>query len=188
MEMLAYSEENRTVAIPWFLDPEHDDLDLEVHGCGCGCGCSCGCSCACTCSCSCSCSCDNTGANSDDTGEHGSWGDDDASASEDNSGEGTSSFLGNAVQCVTESAVNIANSAVVELTAAAASKGIPAVSLATLGAAANSMITAAIETGQTSEACQAADQAITEAISGAAEDLRNDESFTNAAETLLVVH
>lgn len=188
MEMLAYSEESRSVVIPWVLDPEHDDLDLEVHGCGCGCGCSCGCSCACTCSCSCSCSCDDTGANSDYTGEHGSW-DDDDSASEDNSDEGTSSFLGNVVQCVTESTVNIVKSATVELTAAAASKGIPALNLVTLGAATNSMINAAIQTGQTSEACQAADRVVTEAITGSFEALAEvDEPFTNEAKAVLIIH
>ena len=180
MEMLAYSEENRSVVIPWVLDPDHEDLDLEVDGCGCGCGdggCgSCGCSCAC--SCSCSCACDDTGANGDDSDDFGA----------SDSGGDTGSFVGNVMQCVVESAVNIAKSTTAELTAVVASKGFSAVNMAAIGAAANSMIDAAVETGQTSEACLAADRAITEAVSGVAEDLSNDESFAKATETLFAVH
>ena len=180
MEMLPYSGENRSVLIPWILDPEHDGLDLEVDGCGCGCGDGgCGsCGCSCTCSCSCSCSCDNTGAN----GDHG----DDSSASD--SEADTGSFVGSVVQCVVESTVNIAKSTTAELTAVVATKGFSGVNAAAIGAAANSMINAAVETGQTSEACQEADRAITGEISRAVEDLSNDESFTKAAETLLAVH
>lgn len=86
MEMLAYSEENRSVVIPWTLDPDHEDLDLEVHGCGCGDG-GCGsCGCSCTCTCNCSCSCDSTGANDNDD-------DNDSSASDSDGGDESSALL-----------------------------------------------------------------------------------------------
>ncbi|MDE0356008.1 MAG: hypothetical protein OXK20_10110 [Deltaproteobacteria bacterium] len=62
MQILDSAEKTGTVAIPWILDPDHQDFDLEVDGCGCGCGGGCGCGC----SCSCSCSCADTGANGDD--------------------------------------------------------------------------------------------------------------------------
>ena len=29
--------ESDSIVVPWVLDPQNDDLDLEVHGCGCGC-------------------------------------------------------------------------------------------------------------------------------------------------------
>lgn len=176
MEMLAYSGENRTVAIPWFLDPEHEDLDLEVHGCGCGCGCSCGCSCACSCSCSCSCSCDNTGANSDDTGEHGSWGDDGSDDSE-------SAPIG---QCAVDIAHNALEESVEELAVAAVIAKIApvAASAITVGG----LLHGAIDGAQESEACQEVFEAAKETIVEGANELANDESFNRASETLLVVH
>ncbi len=185
MEMVAYSEKNRSVVIPWILDPEHDGFDLEVDGCGCGCGDGgCGsCGCSCTCSCSCSCSCDDTGANGDD--DDGSF--DDSGDSDSPDFAATPNFAA-AGQCLLDATVNIAGQAVTEVSALVLGKGATVPTAVAGAAASSSMISAAWETPEQSSACQQLDEDQAQFGAERLAEMEGSDSFQKAIETFWLVH
>ncbi len=177
MQILDSFSQNSIMSVPWMLDAEAEDLDLEIHGCGCGCG-SCGC--ACTCSCSCSCSCDDTGAHEDDNEYSG-----DFSASDDSGDEGAGPSAADIGQCATD----IVSKGISDgLTAAigASATGANLLQVATAFVAGTASGTAQALTQ--SEACAQVASDVGANVVETYNELVNDESFTKASETLLVVH